>query len=202
MGYGVGTVTSPRTGLGVGGESMKLKNPDDFWKLLKKEFDRWWGDNTERKYSAFEDITQRTCLMIPLLVTFGKNNDYHVETEAYPHIDVGYYSNCTKSEWAKWSFEVAIEHENKPYPNWHEECSKLMAINAGLKVLISYYSETNECLNNEINEFLSIYESRKYHQKDDKYLFVFIPFDKFNETDKYSVYEFSDKGLQKIQIGR
>lgn len=174
--------------------------PKKFWILLKKEIDCWWENDAEEKRSKFEDLTQRTCLMIPLLVTLGRNNGYHVETEAYPRLDVGYYSACTP-EWSKWSFEVAIEHENQPYQAWCDECSKLMAINAGLKVLISYYSETNEELNKEIEEFLSIYESRLYHQVDDKYLFVFIPLCKFNETDQYAVYEFSNNKLQKFDNG-
>jgi len=156
-------------------------------KIKKKEMDLFGND------------TIRTCLMKLLLVELGNEEGYYVETEAFPHIDIGYFSNSSKTEWAKWSFEIAIEHENKKNPSWQEECSKLMGINAGLKVLISYFSETKEKLYDEINEFSDIYQSRLYHQKEDKYLFIFIPLNDCIKIDKYFVYKFYDDKLINIQ---
>jgi hypothetical protein len=183
---------------------VKRMTPNDFWVYFKNELDMWWNVERKTKYTAFKDDTKRTCLMLPFLVDIGQKKKFHVETEAFPHIDVGYFSDCTKSEWSKWSFEVAIEHENKPCPHWHDECSKLMGINAGLKVLITYFSETTDELYNEINEFQGIYKSRLYHQCDDNYLFVFIPLpevdkSEFDKTDKYSVYEYKNDSLGKLQ---
>jgi len=176
--------------------------PKQFWELLKVKLDSWWKIDAEKKTENFNVIPQRTCLILPLLIDLGRENNYHIETEAFPHIDIGYYSEYTSKEWAKWSFEIAIEHENSAYPSWCNECSKLMGINAGLKVLISYYSETFEKLSEELNEFPPIYQSRKFHQLEDNYLFVFIPLECFDETDKYSVFEYSNNKLQPIQKGK
>jgi len=181
---------------------MERFQPKQFWELLKVKLDSWWKSDAEKKTEYFNHISQRTCLILPLLIDFGRENNYHIEMEAFPHIDVGYYSEHTSKEWANWSFEVAIEHENQTYPNWCDECSKLIGINAGLKVLISYYSETFEELFKEIEEFPLVYQSRKFHQTGDNYLFVFIPLACFNETGKYSIFEFSNKELQIVQQGK
>jgi hypothetical protein len=164
--------------------------PEKFWDMFKTAYNDLWKTDTAKIRKAFSTDSMRSCQMIPLLVNMGINAKYHVETEAYPHIDVGYYSNCSE-EWGKWSFEVVIEHENKGHPHWLEECSKLMRLNAGLKVLVSYRSEPDDDLRKELDAFPSIYQSRKYHQENDTYLFIFIPLDNFEETEKFSVYQFS-----------
>jgi hypothetical protein len=178
-------------------------SPESFWKLFKDKFTEWWNTpNSADKYEDFKYDSTRTCRMRLFLMNLGCKNyhyPYYVEREAFPHIDVGYFSEYTPCDWAKWSFEIAIEHENKEYPAWRDECSKLMGINAGLKVLIAYWSEPISQLKTEIEEFPDIYDSRRYHQEKDQYLFIFIPRGKYKETESFVVYEFKDNKLQLIQ---
>jgi hypothetical protein len=74
---------------------MERVTPEAFWELFKNEFTKWWTTDTVEKVAAFNDDARWTCKMIPFLVDLGSNkfpDKYHVETEAYQHIDVGYFS--------------------------------------------------------------------------------------------------------------
>ncbi len=92
--------------------------------------------------------------------------------------------------------EVAIEHENK-VGKWQEECHKLLLLNAGLKVLIAYWSDSDQ-LKRDLGDFKVFYRSRKYHQEKENWLMVFGPStDQWSDHD-YKAYRFDGNDLQEI----
>jgi hypothetical protein len=110
-------------------------SPDDFWKYFADEYKRWWYANEEENKVSYEKDGLWSEKILPFLERLGKKK-YCVQKECWPKIDIGYFSDC-RVEWSPCVLEVAIEHENKLWPDWKTECSKLVGINAGLKVIIT-----------------------------------------------------------------
>ena len=167
----------------------KILTPQDFWEDFVQEFKQWWNGDPSLK-DAYKQNKPWTCKITCFLTKLGKDRKYFPDYEWLSRIDVCYFT-CCADDWAEWSCEAAIEHENAGLESSKVECSKLMSINAGLKVLITYYHE-NDAAHIEIRmhdylvEFKRIYDSRKYHQEKDQYLFIILPdsalFDKGTKT--------------------
>lgn len=126
------------------------------------------GDN-----NAFTDF------IVSKFMILGEQFKFHVQTEYWPKVDINFFDRETEENWQEWAREVAIEHENNA-GTWYEELDKLFAINAGIKVLMTYSDKDDVELLSDFNatepgSVLSIYKSRKYHTADDKYLFIFGP---------------------------
>ena len=145
--------------------------PEVFWEKFStavrerwnpEEIDAWWfAANWEKKRTEFvTDVLEK------LAPAFG----CHCECEYWPRVDVSYFDRCTIGDWHKWSWEAAIEIENKD--SWRDEVCKLMQINAGLKVLIAYV-DNKENLDEFWAELPVIYQSRKYVTKPCNWLFIF-----------------------------
>ncbi len=178
--------------------------PEIFWNTFSKKFRKKWFDNEKNSHNCYgvdKNWTPKmwTDWMEELLTSF--NDDFNCETnssEYWPRVDFGYFDKCTDNEWMEWALEIAIEHENEMWPNWQDECRKLMMINAGLKVLITYRIENKELLEQHLDEFIAIYKSRKYHTEFDNWLFIFGPnMEIWNETD-FVAYKFDGNVRKEI----
>jgi hypothetical protein len=131
------------------------------------------------------------------LLDFGRDLGYYPDYEWLSRIDVSYFSK-SDLDWSEWSCEVAIEHENDGIVKSREECSKFTSVNAGLKVLITYYGEQDD-LKSYLKDFKRIYDSRKYHQNDDSYVFIFSPNEPaLNIGKDCVVYKFENKQISLI----
>lgn len=131
----------------------------------------------------------------------SKSMGYHVNKEYWPRVDVSFFNRETENNWQEWSREVAIEHENDA-GSWDEELDKLFAINAGIKVLMTYSDKSNSELLQDLNNngpgtLLSIYKSRKYHTENDKYLLVFGPVIGSNRKS-FSAFIFDGKKVEQL----
>ena len=127
-----------------------------------------YRDNT-RWTTRITGLIQRMCRD-----TFGLPA---ADREAWPKVDVSAYDAATDTLWDEWALEIAIEIENDSY-SWQNECAKLLLLNCGLKVLITYEGADNlPELDGRLQKFLQIYESRKYGRSEDQWLFVFLPWD-------------------------
>lgn len=161
----------------------KTLTPQGFWEAFAQEFRQWWNGDPSLK-DKYETNKPWTRAMTCFLSTLGETLDYAPDYEWLSRIDVCYFlsRDDTWVDWAEWSCEAAIEHENDGLESSKEECSKLMSINAGLKVLITYYhandgdgDQLENSLNVYLDDFKRIYDGRKYHQENDQYLFIILP---------------------------
>ena len=120
--------------------------------------------------------------MTKLLKDIVKGLGCHVECEYWPRVDVSGFNRCC-GEWAKWSREVAIEHEGGK--DWkQEELCKLFDFNAGLKVLIAYPRRKE--LEKMLKQLPAIYRSRKYVTSPCKYLFIVGPGTDFDDFTAFA----------------
>jgi hypothetical protein len=175
----------------------KNNTPDQFWRTFSGEFNKWWNEDNAKKKGAYELNKKWTSKILCFLEELGETLGYFPDREWLARIDVCYFSNFGK-DWSEWSCEVAIEHENDGLESAKNECSKLMSINAALKVLITYYNESDD-FENYIDDFKRIYTSRRYHQEHDKYLFIFFPNSSILEKGKgCNVYKFEGNQRQLI----
>ena len=176
-------------------ENMKNRmTPEKFWDKFSQEFNKKFFDESLKSVKSWTDKTEWTSWMKDLLIHLGEQFGYYPDCEYWPKIDIGFFSNSGKY-WSKWSFEVAIEHENAHWPAWKEELNKLMAINAGLKVLITYRFESYDDLIKKLNEFVEIYKSRKYHQESDSYLLIFAPLDEIWDDEDFLAFSFDGEKI-------
>ena len=143
-------------------------SPEAFWAEFSKALRQRW--NLEEVDSFwFNDWPKRTVLMTDVVEKLAITFDCHCQCE-YRKYDVCYFDHSANGDWNEWSLEAAIEIENKD--SWPDEVSKLMEINAGLKVLIAYVD--NQKILDEFWERLpKIYLSRKYVTKPCNWLFIF-----------------------------
>ena len=142
--------------------------PERFWQVFASELRKDFVAKRQAMRRRFKDFTPRTKYMTKLLDTRIKGhfsgtmqskNCY--EGEFWPRIDVAYFDK-PNGLWDPWALEVAIEHENDPAvgtranEKWHEECCKLLLLNAGLKVLITYRWVSDAKLKRALGEFKKI----------------------------------------------
>ena len=179
---------------------MNRISAEDFWIAFSEEFHKKYYLNKKASNEAYGSDDPWTAWMNDFIMQLGKQLNYHVEYEYFDRCDYAYFSDSGVENWGKWSWEVAIEHENDGWPKLHEELHKLMLINAGLKVLISYRKRTNtpEFLASDFAEFKEIYKSRKYHQEDDNYLFIYGPELSLWEKEDFLAFSFDGKEVINI----
>ncbi len=104
----------------------------------------------------------------------------------YLRTDMGFYDIdkttediASKYNEFEWDFDIAIEHENDETA-WLDEFVKLVHVNCGLKVLISYYRYYDKNGNiTEPEEIIKIaekiYNTRKYKNLNDNWLIILGP---------------------------
>lgn len=176
--------------------------PEEFWQEFSKKFREKWFSNVDKGEKAYGNDSLLTPWMMGLLEDLKDSFNCEVTaTEHWPKIDLGFFNRETATEWEEWSLEIAIEHENKNWPHWQDEVRKLMMLNAGLKVLISYRKESKEKLENQLNEFVKIYQSRKYHTENDSWLFIFGPNMLIWNDNDFIAYKFDGKIMTEITAG-
>lgn len=107
---------------------------------------------------------------------FGLN----VAAEYFARFDLVAFDTITNDDWEPWALEIAFEYENDS-ETWEKECHKLLLLNCGLKVLISYYDGEGSEVRKRLQRFLKIYESRKYCRSNEQWLFLFLPWDQLIE---------------------
>jgi len=117
-----------------------------------------------------------------------------VSEPQYRQIDVPYFDR-TGHDWSEWAMEAAIEVENRDRI-WVEEISKLLLLNAGLKVLIAY---ENDPTTPRETHFPAIYRSRKYNNTAG-WLFIFGP-RILPATHDFSAYKFDGARIVDITDG-
>ncbi len=130
---------------------------------------------------TYHDNSSWTLFMTTLLHGLGKKLNFHVDFEFWPRTDIAYFDNYTPDNWYEWSYEVAIEIENDS-ETWEEECHKLMLLQCGLKVLITYADKDISHTKERLDKFLECYKSRKYNRINEEYLFVFLPWSTITES--------------------
>jgi len=180
----------------------KILDPKIFWEEFSKYFHEEYYKNESLSNKIYENNTKKwTKWMTKFLKNFGENNGFHTSCEYWPRIDIGYFSNDGLN-WGKWAYEIAIEHKNGIWPTWQDEICKLMIINAGLKVLIAYRKKPYAELKKALNEIKNIYKSRKYHQINDNYLFIFGPTPDIREKEDFLAFSFNGKDIIDITEGK
>lgn len=154
----------------------KRITPEQFWKIL--------AENLKSKRSLllkkYGDKTKYTKSLTSIIEKLGYELGYGaIDREYWPRVDLAYFDKCTDDNWDQYAMEIAIELENDS-ESWWQEFNKLVAINAGLKVLITYKDGTPASILKDLKSkdqksLINIYKSRKYYQSDDLYLLVFGP---------------------------
>lgn len=160
-------------------------SPEKFWTSFSTNFRNEWAKNPDNFISNYLSNKDLTNFITKLLLNMKSEFNCEVASKEYwPRVDIAYF-NFEADEWGEWALEAAIEHENMPWPSWQEECRKLMLTTAGLKTLISYRNESEDVLHKRLKEFQKIFKSRKYHQIDENWLFIFGP-----TADVWDEYDF------------
>jgi len=175
---------------------MRIK-PKYFWENFKNEFVKRKRKNPKfmEKYSLNKDWTIE---VKDLIEDFAYNimSCKSSVKEYWPKLDIAIFDKCQDEEWSEWALEVAVEVENN-IKTVKNEIRKLMLINAGLKVLITYYISNDE-IDNILTETSKIYKSRKYYTENDTWLFIFAPIWRPEKMDNWIVYKFSKNKFDKI----
>lgn len=159
------------------------------------------SENIETIKRLYPSTKEYSGFIINQLEYLGWQLECHVDKEYWPRVDVSFFDRETDFNWKEWAREVAIEHENDA-GTWTEELDKLFAINAGIKVLMAYSDKSDAELLQDLNAngpgtLLSIYESRKYHTENDKYLFIFGPVIESNRKT-FSAFIFDGKKVEQL----
>jgi len=184
-----------------------------FWRKFREKvlnniiFNELWrnpnGSKNAEKWTNY--IIDEALTELGKNLGFQEHDDYGngIQKE-YFNIDLGFYRNYKKIEnigW-NWDFEVAIEHENDP-KTWLVEFAKLLHINAGLKVIISYFDYDN-CSEDELAKMFRIagelLKMRRYRSREDNFLIIIGPFSTGNENRKQSFRAFKLYGEKFIEI--
>jgi hypothetical protein len=180
-------------------ESIK---PIEFWDKFSDRFNAMWFKNYKKSNEKYESDALWTNYIFKFLEDFGKKLGFEtISKEYWPRLDICYFSG-SEENWSTWSLEVAIEHENKPWPDWQNECNKLMMINAGLKVLFTYYKDNKTKFKNNLDKFIEIYMSRKYHQTNDQWLFIAAPTMNIWDNNDFVAFQFDGNKLEEITNGK
>jgi len=173
--------------------------PERFWAVLASELARDFEKNPKQMVDKFCDDQKWTDYMIDLLDRMGQEKfactvmSRNTEKEFWPKVDVAYFDKGGDN-WGPWAWEAAIEHENN---DWHEECHKLLLLNAGLKVVVGYWSDEDE-LKKDLLDFTEFYRSRKYHQEKENWLMIFGPTTNLWRNHNYRAYRFDGNELHEI----
>jgi len=148
-------------------------SPEIFWEIFSDSLRLCWiGLEESDRKDTYNNGEQWTTFLTGFLLHLSAQFVCIADTEYWPRVDVGYFDK-PGDDWGEWAMEVAIELENDAR-NWHEEISKLLMINAGLKVLVCY-PESIEYRRFVLNRFIDIHKSRKYFTTSDSWLFIFAP---------------------------
>lgn len=153
------------------GLSIKL-NGNPTWRNTYKSNKRW----TQFIYEFLWEFARKS-------YNYSKHRECSTE---YLRTDMGFYDIDKITEDIdlkygefEWDFDVAIEHENDDTA-WFDEFVKLIHVNCGLKVLISYYRYHDK--NGKITEpeeimkiAEKIYNTRKYKNLNDNWLIILGP---------------------------
>jgi hypothetical protein len=143
--------------------------PQAFWAKFSTALrDRWSAEGADAYWFSVHGWPKRTEFMTDVLKKLARDFGCHCDCE-YRKVDVSYFNHIAE-DWSEWSCEAAIELENAG--SWKNEVSKLMEINAGLKVLIAYVDDQKK-LDEFWRELPKIHKSRKYVTKPCNWLFVF-----------------------------
>lgn len=167
----------------------QIVTAEDFWSRFAEKLrnkimrDEEW----EEKYKSNKRWTK---FIYELLGDDIKNeykyNRFRECSTEYLRTDMGFYDISKRTEGInskydgfEWDFDIAIEHENDETA-WLDEFVKLVHINCGLKVLISYHHySTNNGIPKEPDEILEvaekIYNSRKYKNLNDNWIIILGP---------------------------
>lgn len=176
---------------------------DKFAERLKKDISEL-NDRSDW-LAKCKSSTEWTAFMTKSLIQLGKDLGFDkkrgIGTEFY-RIDLGYFvvHDPVKDIEGKfydynWDLEVAIEHENNS-STWYYEFVKLVHINCGLKVLITYHKHNNKDteFKNKFDILLDLYRPRQYTQRNDRWLLIFGPTS--NNLDKdFVAYKFDGKNF-------
>jgi len=169
--------------------------PEVFWSVFSANLRAEWKNPRKKVSSLYNSKSEWTQYIIEFLDTLSTKFGCISDIEYWPRVDVGYFDRMGDN-WADWSWEAAIEHENGLH--WHEEICKLLTINAGLKVLIAY-SDSKEEHQGILKRFIQIHRSRKYYTIHCGWLFIIGPrqipankdFDAF-KFDRNQIVEITD----------
>lgn len=145
--------------------------PEHFWTIFSETFRADWNDSKKQASQFYNDAAKWTPYITEFIKNLSARFSCIAKTEWWPKIDVCYFDR-NGGAWEEWALEVAIELENNL--NWQEELSKLLAVNAGLKVLIAYENEPQR-INEVLDQFVRIHGARKYPTSNCGWLFIFGP---------------------------
>ena len=187
-------------------------DPIHFWNVFSESLHNKFYKNNDkqiRTFNIYQNNKPWTKFLTKFLLDLSEEFSCNSMKEYWPKVDVAYF-NDTRDYWDKWSFEVAIEIENDSKTWWKSEFNKLMSLNCGLKVIVTYDSTDNASLlkwlngngaNDDYSNIRKIYKSRKYHQKNDNWLIIFGPCadkkNNYSSLDDFRAFTFSgDKFTQ------
>jgi hypothetical protein len=181
---------------------MERLKAEDFYKAFLEKIGK--DKNKQILTKNWNETSKYTKIMTQLVIEIGEERNYNPAREYWPRVDVAYFDKETDSNWDEYSMEVAIELENNS-GTWNEEFNKLIAINAGLKVIVTYEDSEVVDLEKWLNSdkesvFRTFYKSRKYHQLDDKYLIIFGPtsLNKKETRGTFVGFEFDGKTFKQL----
>jgi len=175
-------------------------NAKDFWSHFATELRKEYNSNKSfiKYYLDDKQLTRFFTDFLIKLVQFNYKLSCY-QKEHWPRVDVSFFDQ-ENEEWGTWAYEIAIEIENN-INTWHEEVCKLLIINSGLKILITYYNDKNY-IDKELKKFKSVYKSRKYHQVNENWLFIFGPCaDGTWDNNDWLAYSFDGESLDDITDG-
>lgn len=145
--------------------------PEQFWTIFSQTLRADWNDSAKLVRQYYNHATPWTTYITDFVKNLSPRFSCIPYTEYWPRIDVGYFDKFGE-DWSEWALEVAIELENKM--DWHQELSKLLMVNAGLKVLIAYEDDYQR-IHEALDHFIRIHTSRKYLTNNCGWLFIFGP---------------------------
>jgi hypothetical protein len=168
-------------------------SPEQFWTIFSESLRAEWANPALRLHTAFNGNAAWTHYITGFLTRLAVRFSCIPETEFWPRIDIGYVDKAG-AEWDQWALEVAIEHENDL--NWNDKLSRLLMLNAGLKVLIAY-SDNRERIAGMLHRFVEIHRSRKYLPSPSAWLFIFGP-RSFPSTHDFIAFKFDGTSFAEI----
>ena len=134
---------------------------EEFWEVFSERMEEHYTKSREYFRKCYSNNKKWTKYLTKMLVDIGEK-DLHVaaiEKEYWPRLDISFFDR-QGSNWDKWAMEVGIEIENDFY-SCVDELRKLMLINCGLKVLITYYQKDQNVIDDLLKKFKIVYDSRK-----------------------------------------
>jgi len=172
-------------------------SPETFWEVFAEKFGAEWNDPDKQLASSYNNAPEWKTYITGFLNGLSSFFSCVSDIEYWPKLDVAYFDKVG-GQWGEWALEVAIEHENNV--NWHEELSKLLMINAGLKVLIAY-EDCHDQLLKMLSRFVVIYKSRKYLCANSGWLVIIGPRHIPAKRD-FVAYKFDGNAIEEITGGK